>query len=243
MRILIRLSYLGTNYHGWQVQPNGVTVQETVQNAIEQLYGVRLGVTGCSRTDAGVHTNEFYCHYDTEKYIAKDGVVAALNIALPNDIVVTECEYVADDFHARYSSTGKEYVYQIYCAKTPNPFLYGRCWYLNKKLDTDAMNVFAKGLIGKHDFIGFSSSGRTVEDTVRTIYDCNVSKEGNLVTVKVSADGFLYNMVRIIVGTLVDVSDGKIDKNSAAKILESRERKNAGATAPAQGLFLNKVFY
>ncbi len=243
MRILLKLSYLGTNYHGWQVQPNGITVQETIQNALEQLYGARLGVTGCSRTDAGVHANEFFCHYDVDKYIPENGVVAALNIALPNDIAVTECQYVSDDFHARYSSKGKEYVYYIYTSKTPNPFLYGRCWYLNKILDVDAMNVFAKGLIGKHDFIGFSSSGRTVEDTVRTIYDCTVSKEGNLITVTVSADGFLYNMVRIIVGTLVEVSDGKIDKESAEKIISSRERKFAGSTAPAQGLFLNKVFY
>ena len=243
MRILLKLSYLGTNYHGWQVQPNGVTVQEKIQDALESLYGVRPGVAGCSRTDAGVHANEFYCHYDVEKYIAEDGIIAALNIALPNDIAVTGCKYVNDDFHARYSSKGKEYVYKIFVSKTPNPFLDGRCWHLNRNLNVDTMNVFAKQLIGKYDFMAFSSSGRTVDDTVRTIYDCSVSMNNDIITVRVSADGFLYNMVRIIVGTLVEVSDGKIDENSALEILSSRNRRLAGVTAPPQGLYLNKVFY
>ena len=243
MRILLKLSYLGTNYHGWQVQPNGVTVQEKIQDALESLYGVRPGVTGCSRTDAGVHANEFYCHYDVEKYIAEDGIIAALNIALPNDIAVIGCKYVNDDFHARYSSKGKVYVYKIFVSKTPNPFLDGRCWHLNRNLNVDTMNVFAKQLIGKYDFMAFSSSGRTVDDTVRTIYDCSVSMNNDIITVRVSADGFLYNMVRIIVGTLVEVSDGKIDENSALEILSSRNRRLAGVTAPPQGLYLNKVFY
>ena len=243
MRVLLKISYLGTNYHGWQVQPNGITVQETLQNSLERLYQVRLGVTGCSRTDSGVHAKEFYCHYDTEKYIPENNVVSALNTSLPNDIAVLDCQYVDDNFHARYSSKGKEYIYRIYNSQTPNPFLYETCWHINRKLDIDKMNLFAKDLIGKHDFIAFSSSGRTVNDTVRTIEYCNIEADNDIVTVKIRADGFLYNMVRIIVGTLVDVSDGKIEADSALLIIDSKNRNLAGFTAPPKGLFLNKVFF
>ncbi len=243
MRVLLKISYLGTNYHGWQVQPNGITVQEQLQNAVESLYQSRLGVTGCSRTDSGVHANEYYCHYDTDKYIREDGIIAALNIALPNDIAVIDCKYVDDDFHARYSATKKEYVYHIYNSKTPNPFLHGRCLHLNRELDVEKMNRFANDLVGTYDFVAFSSSGRTVSDTVRTVYNCDVVRNHDIITVKISADGFLYNMVRIIVGTLIDVSDEKIDHNSAKQIISSKNRSMAGFTAAPQGLFLNRVFY
>ena len=243
MRVLLKISYLGTNYHGWQVQPNGITVQETLQNALEQLYQKRPALTGCSRTDSGVHAKEFYCHFDTEKHIPENNVINALNTMLPNDIAVLSCEYVEDDFHARYSSKGKEYIYQIYNGKILNPFLYETSWHISRKLDMDKMNQFAKDLVGKHDFIAFSSSGRTVTDTVRTIEYCTVEACDDIITVKVRADGFLYNMVRIIVGTLVDVSDGKIDCNSALEIIESKDRTSAGFTAPPKGLFLNRVFF
>ena len=132
MRILLRLSYLGTKYHGWQVQPNGITIQEVLQDASESLYQIRPGLTGCSRTDAGVHANEYYCHFDIDRYIPEMNIVAALNTNLPNDIAVTDCKYVEEDFHARYSSKGKEYIYRIYNAKTPNPFLFDRCWHISQ---------------------------------------------------------------------------------------------------------------
>lgn len=243
MRVLLKISYLGTNYHGWQVQPNGITVQETLQDALEKLYQSRPALTGCSRTDSGVHAKEFYCHFDTEKYIPENNIINALNTMLPNDISVLGCEFVEDDFHARYSSKGKEYIYQIYNAQTPNPFLYETSWHINRKLDIIKMNKFANNLIGKHDFIAFSSSGRTVTDTVRTVEYCTVETNNDIITIKVRADGFLYNMVRIIVGTLVDVSDGKIDVNSALEIIESKDRSLAGFTAPPKGLFLNRVFF
>ena len=243
MRVLLKISYLGTNYHGWQVQPNGITVQETLQDALEKLYQTRPALTGCSRTDSGVHAKEFYCHFDTEKYIPENNIINALNTMLPNDISVLGCEFVEDDFHARYSSKGKEYIYQIYNAQTPNPFLYETSWHINRKLDIIKMNKFANDLIGKHDFIAFSSSGRTVTDTVRTVEYCTVETNNDIITIKVRADGFLYNMVRIIVGTLVDVSDGKIDVNSAMEIIESKDRSLAGFTAPPKGLFLNRVFF
>lgn len=243
MRVLLRISYLGTNYHGWQVQPNGITVQEELQNALQSVYKTRPDVTGCSRTDAGVHAKEFYCHYDVDTPIPESGVIAALNSVLPKDIAVTGCRYVADDFHARYCAKGKNYIYKIYNSRTPDPFTADRSWQIARALDIESMNKFASGLIGTHDFVAFSSSGRTVESTVRTISECEVTRDGDIITVSVSADGFLYNMVRIIVGTLVDVSDGRIAADSAAEVLISRNRNAAGFTAPAHGLYLNKVFY
>ncbi len=243
MRALLRISYLGTNYHGWQVQPNGITVQEVLQNALESVYKTRPALTGCSRTDAGVHAKEFYCHYDVDMIIPEKGVIAALNSVLPDDIAVKGCEYVADDFHARYSAKGKNYVYKIYNSQIPDPFLADRSWIISRSLNINSMNEFATGLIGTQDFVAFSASGRTVENTVRTLTECKVSRENDIITISVSADGFLYNMVRIIVGTLVDVSDGKIAVDSAADILKSKNRSTAGFTAPAHGLYLNKVLY
>ena len=243
MRILLTIAYLGTNYHGWQVQPNGITVQKIMQDALESVYKVRPNLTGCSRTDAGVHANEFCCHYDVDSYITEKGIVCALNTKLPRDVRVIKCKYVDDDFHARYSALGKEYVYRIYNSPTSNPFESDRSLHVTKQLDIEKMNRFAKGLCGTNDFIAFSSSGRTVEDTVRTIDYCKVDKCENIVTITVAANGFLYNMVRIIVGTLLEVSDGKIPVDDAYNIISSKDRNKAGPTAPAHGLFLNKVFY
>ena len=243
MRILLKIAYLGTAYHGWQVQPNGVTVQQRMQDAIESVYKDRLALTGCSRTDAGVHANEFYCHYDTEKIIPENGIVSALNSALPQDIVVLEASYVDEDFHARYSAKGKNYVYKILNTKTSSPFESDRCWHISRKLDLERINEFLSALVGKNDFEAFSSSGRTVTDTVRTITQCSAQRMGDYIIISVSADGFLYNMVRITVGTAVDVSDGKIEPCQARSIIDSRDRSLAGITAPPQGLYLNKVFY
>lgn len=243
MRVLLKISYLGSAYHGWQVQPNGITVQETMQNALESLYKFRPNLTGCSRTDAGVHANEFYCHYDTDAFIPEKGIVAGLNVALPSDIAVLDCHYVDDDFHARYSANAKNYIYRIYNSETPNPFLEGRTWRISRNLNLQLMNKFASALVGTHDFEGFSSSGRTVSDTVRTITECCFTKEGNEICLSVTADGFLYNMVRIIVGTAVEVSDGKIDVERTKEIISSKDRSLAGITAPADGLYLNRVFY
>lgn len=244
MRVLLKISYIGTKYHGWQVQPNGITVQEIMQNALKNLYSCdSVGISGCSRTDAGVHANEFFCHYDTEKYIPEKGIIASLNILLPDDIAVIGCNYVDDAFHSRYSAKSKNYIYRIYNSEIKNPFEVNRSWQISRTLNVDLMNEFAGNLVGTHDFIGFSSTGRTVEDTVRTITDCSVTSAGNIVTLSVSADGFLYNMVRIIVGTAVSVSDGKIDPKNTNNIIHSKKRENAGPTAPACGLYLNKVIY
>lgn len=242
-RVLLTISFDGTAYHGWQVQPNGITVQEVLQNEVSALLGKETAVTGCSRTDAGVHAKEFCCHLDCDDGIPNDAFIRGLSAKLPEDIAVTDCKTVASDFHARYSAKGKTYVYNILNSTVKDPFMGRYSWRIERPLDIEKMNLFCERIIGKHDFYGFSSSGRTVIDTVRTISECNVSKNGDIVSLSVTADGFLYNMVRIIVGTAVFVSDGKISPLDTEKILESKKREAAGITAPAKGLFLEKVIY
>ena len=243
MRYLLTISYLGTEYHGWQVQPNGITVQEKVQDALEHVYKTRPALTGCSRTDAGVHAKEFCCHYDTQQIIPESGIISALNTVLPNDIAVIGCKIVDNDFHARYSAKGKNYIYRIYNNKVQNPFLFDRSWQISRPLNIKKMNIFLTDLVGTHDFVAFSSSGRSVEDTIRTITECKAEQKGDFVEISISANGFLYNMVRIIVGTAVEVSDGKIPEDIAKDIFNTNDRNLAGITAPPHGLFLNKVFY
>ena len=242
-RVLLKISYLGTFYHGWQVQPNGVTVQEVLQSKLEATYKSKITLTGCSRTDAGVHAREFYCHYDAPFHIGEEGITKGLNSVLPKDISVLGAVYVDGDFHARYSAKGKNYEYVILNAPIHNPFEGDRVWHIERALNVDLMNEFCTRLCGTHDFIGFSSSGRTVEDTVRTVTECNARREGDKIIISVTANGFLYNMVRIIVGTAVAVSDGKINPEETEDILNSRSRERAGITAPPNGLYLNKVFY
>lgn len=242
-RLLFTIKYDGGNYHGWQVQNNGVTVQQTVQDALEAVLGRRVNVTGCSRTDSGVHANMFCFHSDIDCNIPIDRFPAALNAHLPDDIAVIACQRVPDDFHARYSCKGKNYIYKIYDSEVRNPFKKGYAFYYKSKLNVDLMNLAAKCFIGKHDFSGFCSAGSSVTDTVRTITECKVIRDGDIVTVSVSADGFLYNMVRIIVGTLIEVSEGKIKTDDVDGIIASCNRNKAGRTAPACGLYLNKVYY
>ncbi len=243
-RHLLTVKYDGTAYCGWQVQPNGVSVQTTLQKALIRLTGdSNITVTGCSRTDAGVHANMFCLHFDSETSIPDKNLPFALNLNLPDDIVAVKCETVADDFHARYSSTGKTYVYKIYNSPLPDPFKYKYALRVNRRLDAQIMNSAAKSFIGKHDFKGFCSAGSSVADTVRTVYDCSVKQQGEDISVEITADGFLYNMVRIIVGTLLEVSAGNIKCEDLRSIIESCDRKKAGPTVKPHGLYLQKVHY
>lgn len=239
----IIISFAGTNYHGWQVQNNALTVQEVLQNAVEKMFSKRLDITGCSRTDAGVHANNFCCHFDTNANISNIGIVKGLNTLLPNDICVKSCEDVADDFHARYSATKKQYVYKIHNSSIRNPFLDNLALRYDRDLKLDDINEFCKNIIGTYDFYGFSSSGRTVTDTVRTIYDCNFTKDGDICLFTVTGNGFLYNMVRILVGTALYVSEGKIDPKATKDIILSKDRSLAGPTVSPCGLYLNQVYY
>ncbi len=242
-RVLLTIKYDGTAYHGWQVQNNAVTVQEIMQNSLERLLGVRPALTGCSRTDAGVHAREFCCHLDCDDSIPEAAFLRGLNSILPNDIAVIGYREVPKDFHARYDAKGKNYIYRFYCSKITDPFLSRYALRLDKELDYDRVNAFCSSIVGTHDFAPFSSSGRTVEDTVRTVTECHIITDDGLPAITVSANGFLYNMVRIIVGTALAVSDGRLPCDCAKEILATGQRSKAGETAPPCGLFLNKVFY
>ena len=242
-RFLLKISYDGTAYHGWQVQPNGITVQQVLCERLSELTKENIAVSGCSRTDAGVHANEFYCHFDVKLELPISAFVKGLNAILPNDIAVLDCEKVADDFHARYNAKGKQYVYKFYDGDVPNPFLNKYTLSVPNKINDNLMAEFCTKIIGKYDFCGFSSSKRTVEDTVRTVTACEIERQGDVVCFKITADGFLYNMVRIIAGTALDVSNGKINNDDIIDIINSKQRDRAGATLPPHALFLNKVFY
>ena len=240
---LLEISYNGACYHGWQVQDNAVTVQEKLQDAIESVFKTREDIKGCSRTDAGVHANSFFCNFKTEKYISPDKIPSALNANLPLDISVISCKEVLLDFHARYDCKGKEYVYKIWNAQERNPFLNKLSYHYKYNIDARLLNNEAKSFVGVHDFSAFCASGSSVDDKVREIYSFNVERNGDEVLFTVSGNGFLYNMVRIMVGTLLDVSSGKIERNSIKEIIESKDRKNAGFTVPGDGLYLNRVYY
>ena len=242
-RMLLTISYDGTAYHGWQIQPNGITVQEVLQEGLFKILGKPTAVTSCSRTDAGVHAREFCLHLDCEDNIPESAFLRGLSSVLPPDISVIDCKEVAPDFHARYNAKGKTYRYYIHNSPKKDPFLSRYSWRIERPLDIDKMNEFCRKIIGTHDFYAFSSSGRTVESTVRTISECYVKREGETVVLTVTGDGFLYNMVRIITGTAVDVSDGKINPDSIEEILRLKRRDMAGLTAPPMGLFLEKVIY
>ena len=241
--MLLTIAYDGTDYHGWQIQKNAVTVQEVLCQAVSKMLGKPTDVVGTSRTDAGVHAREFTCHLECDGNIPTTAFVRGLNSLLPSDIAVLDCKEIPNDFHARYNAKGKTYRYYIYNSNKKEPFKMRYAWQIERPLDIDKMNKFANEILGTHDFYGFSSSKRTVEDTVRTVSECYFEKEGDFVVLTVSANGFLYNMVRIIVGTAVAVSDGKINAEDIPEIFNSKLREDAGITAPPQGLFLEKVHY
>lgn len=242
-RLLFEIAYRGTNYHGYQVQPNAPTVAETLQDAIEAVFRKREGIVGCSRTDTGVHANQFYFHMNTETTIPTEAAVIALNNHLPRDIAVLSCRQVPENFHARYSVERKEYVYKIWDAPVRNPILDGLVLHSRYRLEEKELDVLAHEFCGTHDFIGFCSAGGKIHDTVRTIFDCGVTRSGDLVEFRVMGDGFLYNMVRIMVGTLLPLNRSRLKPGDITRIVESKERSRAGITVPPDGLYLNRVLY
>ena len=243
MKTCLNITFDGRNYHGWQVQKNVPTVQGALQDAFEKLTGKRLNVTGCSRTDAGVGANSYICHLDGKLTLPEEKVFAALNSILPRDIAVKEVFTRPDDFHSRYSCIGKEYIYRIWNAKYRNPHLDGKALFYPKELDLEKISYVGEQLFGKHDFRAFMASGSSItDDTVRNIKYCYLTRQGDLCELRVRANGFLYNMVRIIVGTYLAANEDKL-KMSVTDILASGNRANAGPTAEACGLYLNEVFY
>ncbi|MBR2460243.1 MAG: tRNA pseudouridine(38-40) synthase TruA [Clostridia bacterium] len=245
MKILLTLSYVGTAYCGWQTQKNLVSVQSVVQDAVEGVFGKRYSVTGCSRTDSGVHARGFRCTVDIDAeapHIPEEKLPIALNTKLPYDVSVLKAAYVDDSFHARYSVKSKRYEYVIHNSPLRDPFLSGRAWTVPIRLDEVVMDNAAKEFIGTHDFSAFRAVGSDVPDSVRTVFEASVRREGDMVIFSVSANGFLYNMVRIMVGTLVDLARGRLSSDVGG-IIESRDRRNAGITAPPDGLTLTEVQY
>lgn len=244
MKILLELSYLGIGFSGYQVQPGKDTVQSAIQDAIEAVYGERYPVKGCSRTDAGVHALQYFATYDTDKNIPTDKLPMALNSAIDRRIAVKSAHIVSDDFHVRHDVKEKEYEYLLRLSRIPDPFLVGRAWQFPKPIMADGiqrMRAAAEAFVGTHDFSGFMSAGSDIADTHRTVGHLDIVEDGDLVRIRISADGFLYNMVRIIVGTLLDVALGKIEPCDMVDIVASCERKRAGMTAPPDGLYLRRV--
>ena len=241
--LLFTLRYDGTDYHGWQVQENANTVQQTFQDAAERICGVRDNVIGCSRTDSGVHADMYCCNMRTESSLSPEKWKSAMNGVLPHDIAVTDCREVPFEFHARYDCSGKRYVYRIWNAQERNPFISRYSYHYKYPLDADFLNRQASQMLGTHDFSAFCAAGASVGDKTRTVESARFERQGDLVSFRVRGDGFLYNMVRIMVGTCLDIAAGKIEKGKIKEIIDSGDRKNAGHTAPAHGLFLDSVIY
>ena len=241
--IALKLMYNGTAYHGWQVQKNAVTVCETLQKAIGQITGAPVHLTGCGRTDAGVHAERYVANFRTESRIPVDRLPFAVNTHIPEDIVVKAAYEVADDFNAIGSCIQKEYTYRIYNSRIKNPFYVHRAYFYPKKLDEDLMDRAARMFEGTHDFAAVRSVGTNVRSTVRTIHYCRVMRNGELLELKVCADGFLYNMVRAITGTVLYAAEGKLMPEDIPEILNSGNRTLAGPTAPPAGLYLTRVWY
>ena len=252
MKLLIKFSYRGTAYSGYQVQNNAPTVQQKINDAAKAIFGRECDVTGCSRTDSGVHANEFCaavtfkgCDF-IETKIPLPKIPLAFCAHLPDDIAVREATWVDNEFHPRYDVKYKEYLYRIWNRPERNPFIPDMCFHyphvISEKQLAD-MNKAAEGFCGEHDFIAYMSKGGNEADTVRNVKYATVTRNGDFIEFRVAADGFLYNMVRIMTGTLIYVAEGKIVPDDIPQITESRDRKSTGFTAPACGLFLNKVVY
>lgn len=241
--VKLTIEYDGTNYHGWQSQSNAKTVQETVERAIHGLTGEVININGSSRTDQGVHAYGQVANFFTESNIPHDRFSYALNRLLPEDIIIRKSEEVSMDFHARYCAKGKKYRYLIYNSRFPSAIFRNRSYHVSHNLDLDNMKKALPFFKGTHDFSAFKATGSSVKTSVRTIFDASLSKIDDNICFEVSGDGFLYNMVRIMVGTLVDVGMGRIRAEEIPDIIESRDRKRAGRTAPPQGLYLVEVYY
>lgn len=242
-RVKLIVAYDGTNYHGWQVQDNGITIEEVLNRTISELVQEDIKVIGASRTDAGVHACGNVAVFDTESRIPGDKFSFALNQRLPEDIRIQESCEVDADFHPRYADTVKTYEYNILNRRfeLPSKRLYASfCYY---PMDIERMNQAAAYLVGEHDFKSFCSAGAQVQTTVRTIYAVNVTKEDDMVHIRITGNGFLYNMVRIIAGTLMQVGTGLMEPEQVKGILEARDRSRAGPTAVAKGLTLVEIRY
>ena len=242
-RIRLTVAYDGTNYHGWQLQPNGITIESELNRCLSDLLGEKVQVIGASRTDSGVHALGNIAVFDTRSRMPADKFSYALNQRLPEDIRIQKSEEVPADWHPRHVSSRKTYEYRIYRAPFPMPVKRLYSLFTYHELDAASMQEAAAYLVGEHDFCSFCQTGAQVESTVRTIYSADVLEQGQELVVRICGNGFLYNMVRIIVGTLLEVGRGKRGPMEIVSVLEARDRAAAGPTAPAHGLMLVKYEY
>ena len=241
--IALRLSYTGTAYHGWQVQKNAVSVAETLEKALSFVVNHPVKVTGAGRTDAGVHARTYVANFRTTSAIPLERLPLAVNTRLPDDIVVSKATLVPDDFNAIGSCRRKEYTYRIYNSRLGNPFYVDRAWFYPRRLDEEIMRAAAAQFVGTHDFRAVRSVGTETRTTVRTVYYFDVERRGDLISCRVCANGFLYNMVRAMVGTIVYAAEGKLSPADIPAILDSGNRTLAGPTVPPGGLYMTNLWY
>lgn len=243
--VFLRIAYRGTNYRGWQVQPNLPTVQGEIEKAYFSISGEKITLHGSGRTDAGVHATAQTATFLTQASIPVHKIAVALNSVLPKDIVIRGAYPVKSDFHARFSALGKTYEYKIYYGQKRDPFLESLYWHYPFAFDVNAISSGLILLKGKHDFKAFQSTGSFVEHTERTIHDIKLEIEENkkILSIEVTGDGFLYNMVRILVGTLMDIGGNKREPSCILAAYDLKERALLGQTAPSEGLYLKRVYY
>lgn len=241
--IKLTLEYDGTNYGGWQKQSNNKTIQGELEKAISKATGEEVEVTGSSRTDAGVHARGMVANFRTNSPIPADRFREAVNRNLPDDIAILKSEEVNDSFHARYNTKGKTYSYTIVNRYEKVSIGRNYIYHVKDSLDIAKMEKACTFFIGKHDFSAFKTNGSSVKTSVRTISELYIKKDDDIIKIFITADGFLYNMVRIIVGTLVEVGKGKIDPVNIKNIIDSRDRTKAGPCVKPNGLVLEKVYY
>lgn len=244
-RILLSVEYDGTDFSGWQKQSDRRTVQEVIEKALYKVTKKKTDVRGASRTDAGVHSKDQKVVFDTDSTVPTEKFAIALNCVLPKDVVINSADEVETDFNLMTQVQGKTYRYTIYNSNIPTVMNRRYCWqYIGtNKLDEYAMQKAAQYLVGEHDFSAFKSSGGATRTSVRTIYSCNVTREGKFIYIDVTGSGFLYNMVRIIAGTLLEVGINKKKIEDMDNIVKSKDRKLAGITAPPEGLCLEKIYF
>lgn len=241
--LAVFLMYEGTAYHGWQIQKELPTVQETLERAVAAVTGRRVHVTGCGRTDAGVHAKCYVANFHTDSTIPVERLPYALNTHLPPDIAVTGAREVSERFNAIGSCVRKEYTYRIYNSRVRDPFYVNRAWFYPRRLDERVMQAAASEFVGTHDFAAVRSVGTDVQSTVRTVFAYDVLRRGEQILLRVSADGFLYNMARAMAGTVVYAAEGKITPAQIGAILDAGDRTAAGPTAPPGGLYMTGVWY
>ena len=241
--IALFLTYEGTAYHGWQVQKRDITIGQTMEEAAAAIVGHPVKMTGCGRTDAGVHAKKYVANFRTTSTIPVDRLPYAMNTHLPEDIVVTNAMEVHEDFNAIGSCVRKEYTYLIYNSRIRDPFYVNRAWFYPKHLDEDIMQQAASQFVGTHDFAAVRSVGTDVRSTVRTVYYYNVERKGDLIELKVCANGFLYNMARAMAGTVVYAAEGKIKPEEIGALLAAGNRTAAGPTVPPGGLYMTQLWY